>query len=111
APLGEAAALDPALWEQRARMAAVEGAADGLNMAFAPMLDVARDPRWGRICESAGEDTWLPSRLAEAKVRGFQGRDLAAPGAVVAVAKHRAGYGAAMAGRDYPQVEPSERSL
>jgi beta-glucosidase len=110
-PLAEAAAFDPALWEETARIAAVEAAADGLTMAFAPMLDVARDPRWGRICESAGEDTWLTSRLAEAKVRGFQGRDLAAPGAVAAVAKHLAAYGAAMAGRDYAQVEVSERSL
>ena len=110
-PLAEAAAFDPALWEETARIAAVEAAADGLTMAFAPMLDVARDPRWGRICESAGEDTWLTSRLAEAKVRGFQGRDLTAPGSVAAVAKHLAAYGAVLAGRDYAQVEVSERSL
>jgi len=110
-PLAEAAAFDPDLWERTARVAALEAAAEGLTLTFAPMLDVSRDPRWGRISESAGEDTWLTSRLAESKIRGFQGRDLAAPTAVAATAKHLAAYGAVLAGRDYAQVELSERSL
>jgi beta-glucosidase len=110
-PLAEAAAFDPDLWERTARVAALEAAAEGLALVFAPMLDVARDPRWGRISESAGEDPWLTCRLAEAKIRGFQGRELAAPTAVAATAKHFAAYGAVMAGRDYAQVEVSERSL
>ncbi len=110
-PLAEAAAFDPALWERTARIAALEAAAEGLMLTFAPMLDVSRDPRWGRISESAGEDTWLTARLAEAKVRGFQGPDLTAPGAVATTAKHLAAYGAVMAGRDYAQVEVSQRSF
>ena len=73
-PLAEAAAFDPGLWEKTARAGALEGAADGLSLTFAPMLDVARDPRWGRIAESPGEDPWLASRFAEAKIRGVQGR-------------------------------------
>lgn len=109
-PLGEAAAFDPGLWERTARIAALEGAAEGLNMTFAPMLDVSRDPRWGRIAESAGEDTWLTCRFAEAKIRGFQGSNLSDPTALAAVPKHLAAYGAAMAGRDYAQTEVSDRS-
>jgi beta-glucosidase len=110
-PLAEAAAFDPDLWERTARVAAVEAADEGLTLVFAPMLDVARDPRWGRISESAGEDPWLTCRLAEAKVRGLQGRDLRMPSTVAATAKHLAAYGAVTAGRDYAQVEVSERSL
>jgi len=110
-PLAEAGAFDPALWERTARIAAIEAAADGLTLTFAPMLDIARDPRWGRISESAGEDPWLTARLAEAKVKGFQGADLAAPDAVAATAKHFAGYGAVMAGREYAQVDMSERTF
>ena len=110
-PLGEAAAFDPVLWERTARVAALESAAEGLMLVFAPMLDVSRDPRWGRISESAGEDTWLTERLAEAKVRGFQGPDLTAPDSVATTGKHLAGYGAVLAGRDYAQVEISERAL
>ncbi len=110
-PLGEAAAFDPDLWERTARIAALEAAAEGLTLTFAPMLDVTRDPRWGRISESAGEDTWLTCRLAEVKVRGFQGQNLTAPSGVAATAKHLAAYGAVMAGRDYAQVEVSERSF
>src|SRR3546814_3586102 len=72
-PLGEAAAFDPDLWERTARAAAVEAAADGLALTFAPMLDICRDPRWGRIVEGPGEDPWLASRIAEAKIRGFHG--------------------------------------
>ena len=110
-PLGETAAFDPDLWERTARVAAVEAADEGLTLVFAPMLDVARDPRWGRISESAGEDPWLTCRLAEAKVRGLQGRDLRTPSTVAATAKHLAAYGAVTAGRDYAQVEVSERSF
>ena len=110
-PLAEAAAFDPGLWARTARAAALEGAADGLALAFAPMLDVARDPRWGRIAESPGEDAWLASRFAEAKVRGLQGQDLAAAGSLAATAKHLAGYGAVTAGREYASVDISERSL
>jgi beta-glucosidase len=110
-PLGEAGAFDPALWERTARVAAVEAAADGLAMTYAPMLDIARDPRWGRIAESPGEDPWLAARFAEAKVRGFQGADLAAADSLAATAKHLAAYGAATAGRDYAAVDISERSF
>ncbi|WP_119389753.1 glycoside hydrolase family 3 N-terminal domain-containing protein [Taklimakanibacter lacteus] len=110
-PLGEAAAFDAALWERTARIAALEGAAEGLNLTFAPMLDVSRDPRWGRIAESAGEDSWLTSLFAKAKVKGFQGDDVKSPLSLAATAKHLAAYGAAMAGRDYAEVEISERAL
>jgi beta-glucosidase len=110
-PLGEAAAFDPGLWERTARIAALEGAAEGLNMTFAPMLDVSRDPRWGRIAESAGEDTWLTTHFAAAKIKGFQGASLSEPTSLAAVPKHLAAYGAAMAGRDYAQTEVSNRSF
>ncbi len=110
-PLAEAAAFDPGLWERTARAAALEGAADGLALAFAPMLDVARDPRWGRIAESPGEDPWLACRFAEAKVRGLQGQDLGSGENLAATAKHLAGYGAVTAGREYASVELSERTL
>src|SRR5208283_2915161 len=80
-------------------------------MTFAPMLDVARDPRWGRSAEGPGEDPWLGARIAEAKVRGFQGADLAAPDALAAVAKHYCAYGAVAGGRDYASVDISERTL
>ncbi len=108
-PAAEAAAFDPELWRRTARAAAEEAAADGINLTFAPMLDIARDPRWGRIAESPGEDVLVARRFAEAKVKGFQGEDLAAPDALAATAKHLAGYGAATAGRDYAQVDLSER--
>src|SRR5689334_20380645 len=75
-PLGEASAFDPDLWERTARIAALEAAAEGLTLTFAPMLDVSRDPRWGRIAESAGEDPWVTQRFAAAKVKGFQGGDI-----------------------------------
>lgn len=110
-PLAEAASFDPALWERTARAAAVEATADGLNWTFAPMLDVTRDPRWGRIAESPGEDPLLAARFAAAKIRGFQGGDLAAPDALAATAKHIGAYGAAEAGRDYNTAEVSPRSL
>jgi beta-glucosidase len=110
-PLAEAAAFDPDLWEKTARAAALEGAADGLALTFAPMLDVARDPRWGRIAESPGEDPWLASRFAEAKVRGFQSGDPKSGKNLAATAKHLAAYGAVTAGREYASVEVSERTL
>ena len=110
-PLGEAALFDPEMWALTAREAAREAAGEGLAMTFAPMLDVSRDPRWGRAAEGPGEDPWLASRLAEAKVRGFQGEDLAAADVLAAVAKHYCAYGAVTAGRDYASVEISERTL
>jgi beta-glucosidase len=110
-PLGEAALFDPETWEQTARESAKEAAAEGLAMTFAPMLDVARDPRWGRMAEGPGEDPWLATRIAEAKVRGFQGANLGAADALAAVAKHFCAYGAATAGRDYASVDISERTL
>ncbi len=110
-PLAEAAAMDPALWEAAARAAASEAAAAGIALTFAPMLDVARDPRWGRMAESPGEDPWLASRFAEAKIRGFQGAGLSAPSAIAATAKHFVAYGAVTAGREYASAEISSRTL
>jgi len=110
-PLAEAGVFDPRTWASTAREAAREAAADGLAMTFAPMLDVSRDARWGRIAESPGEDPWLAARFAEAKVRGFEGNDLAAPDALAAVAKHFCAYGASIAGRDYASVDLSERTV
>ncbi len=110
-PLAEAAIFDPQAWTRSAREAATEGAADGIAMTFAPMLDVARDPRWGRTVEGPGEDPWLASCFARAKVQGFQGADLAAPDAMAAVAKHFCAYGAVTAGRDYASVDICERTL
>src|SRR5580698_11652300 len=100
-PLGEASSFDPEVWALSAREAAKEAAADGVAMTFAPMLDVARDPRWGRIAESPGEDPYLASAVGVAVVRGFQGQSLSAPDSVAACVKHFAGYGAVEAGRDY----------
>ena len=110
-PLAEAASFDPEAWERSAREAAREAAADGVAMTFAPMLDVSRDPRWGRTAEGPGEDAWLGARMARAKVRGFQGNDLAAHDAIAAVAKHFCAYGPVTAGRDYASVDISERAL
>ena len=110
-PLGEAALFDPETWARTARESAREAAAEGVAMTFAPMLDVSRDPRWGRSAEGPGEDPWLGARIAEAKVRGFQGADLAAADALAAVAKHYCAYGAVTAGRDYASVDISERTL
>jgi beta-glucosidase len=109
--LAEACQFAPDLWEQTARVAAEEAAEDGVALTFAPMLDVARDPRWGRIIESPGEDTWVASQMAQAKTRGFQGRDLAAPDGVAATAKHLCAYGAVTAGREYASADVSERTL
>jgi beta-glucosidase len=110
-PLAEAGVFDPRLWELTAREAAMEAAADGIAMTFAPMLDVSRDPRWGRGVESPGEDTFVATLYAEAKVRGFQGPDLSAPDALAAVPKHFCAYGLVAAGRDYAPVDVSERAL
>jgi beta-glucosidase len=110
-PLAEAATFDPQIWERTAREAARETAADGLAMTFAPMLDLSRDPRWGRTVEGPGEDPWLAAQIARAKVRGFQGEDLASAESVAATAKHFCAYGASTAGRDYAPVDVSERAV
>jgi beta-glucosidase len=110
-PLGQAATWNPEAIRQAERIAATEATAEGINWTFAPMVDIARDPRWGRVAEGAGEDTWLACKIAEARVRGFQGDDLAADNTLLACAKHFAAYGAAMAGRDYNTVDMSELSL
>jgi beta-glucosidase len=110
-PLGEAALFDPKMWALTAQESAREAAADGLAMTFAPMLDVSRDPRWGRTAEGPGEDPWLGARIAEAKVHGFQGNDLGAAHTLAAVAKHFCAYGPVMAGREYASVDISERTL
>ena len=110
-PLGEAASWDPATVERAAAVAAAEAGAAGVRWTFAPMLDIARDPRWGRIVEGAGEDPYLGSAMARARVRGFQGADYSAPDKVVACAKHWVGYGAAEGGRDYNTTDISEGRL
>lgn len=110
-PLGEAASFDPAAAELAARIAAAEAAAAGVRWTFAPMVDIARDARWGRIAEGAGEDPYLGSVMARARVRGFQGADYSAPDRIVACAKHWVAYGAAEAGRDYNSTDMSETTL
>ncbi len=109
--LGEAASWDLEAIELSARISAQEASAEGLHWTFSPMVDIARDPRWGRVSEGAGEDVYLGSRVAAARVRGYQGDDLAAVDTILATAKHFAGYGAAQAGRDYHTVDISERTL
>jgi beta-glucosidase len=109
--LAEAASWDVAAVERAARIAAVEAAAAGLHWTFAPMVDIARDARWGRIVEGAGEDPYLGSAMAAARVRGFQGTDLGDSLTILATAKHFVAYGAAEAGRDYNTVDISERTL
>jgi beta-glucosidase len=110
-PLAEAAMFDPVAWARTARVAAVEAWNDGVALTFAPMLDVSRDFRWGRIVESAGEDPWLNQQMATAKIKGFQGSDLSTVGSLAATAKHFCAYGAVLAGREYASVDVSERSL
>ncbi len=110
-PLGEAASWDPAAVERAAAVSAAEAAASGVRWTFAPMVDIARDPRWGRMVEGAGEDPYLGSVMARARVLGFQGRDYSAPDRVVACAKHWVGYGAAEGGRDYNTTDMSEGRL
>jgi beta-glucosidase len=109
--LGEAASWDLGAIEKAARVAAIEASAAGVHWTFAPMVDIARDPRWGRISEGAGEDPYLGSEIARARVRGFQGDDLAAVDTVLATAKHYAAYGQAQAGRDYHTTDMSLREL
>jgi len=106
-PLGLSASWDLALIERTARAAAEEASADGLNWTFSPMVDIARDPRWGRIAEGAGEDTYLGSQIAKAMVHGYQGDDLTTNNTILACVKHFALYGAAEAGRDYNTVDMS----
>ena len=110
-PLGEAASWDLRAIEQSARIAAREASAAGIHWTFAPMVDIGRDPRWGRVMEGAGEDAYLGSRIAEARVRGFQGAKLGGTSSVMATAKHFAAYGAAAAGRDYNAVDMSDQLL
>ncbi|MDP4201053.1 MAG: glycoside hydrolase family 3 N-terminal domain-containing protein [Bacteroidota bacterium] len=110
-PLGEAASWDLSAMERSARIAAIEASAMGVNWTFAPMLDIARDARWGRIAEGAGEDTYLGVQIAKARVKGFQGDDLSKNNTIAACAKHYAAYGAAIAGRDYNAVDMSEITL
>jgi len=106
-PLGLAATWDMDLIRESARIAAVEASADGLNWTFSPMVDISRDPRWGRISEGSGEDTYLSSRIAAEMVKGYQGDDLAANNTLMACVKHFALYGAAEAGRDYHTTDMS----
>jgi len=110
-PLASAGSFDPQLIEQSERVAAKEATASGVKWTFAPMVDIARDPRWGRIVEGAGEDPYLGSVVAAARVRGFQGSNLADPQSVVACAKHYVAYGAVEGGRDYNTVDISEELL
>lgn len=110
-PLGEAASWDPTGAERGASIAADEAYASGVRWTFAPMVDIARDPRWGRIVEGSGEDPFLGMAMAGARVRGFQGTNYGEPGKIVACAKHWVAYGAAEGGRDYNTAEVSERTL
>ncbi len=110
-PLAEAASWDLPLIEKSARIAAIEASAVGINWTFAPMVDITRDARWGRVMEGAGEDTYLGSKIAVARVKGFQGSDLSAPNTIAACAKHFAGYGFAEAGKDYNTVDVGTSTL
>ncbi|TAL46865.1 MAG: beta-glucosidase BglX, partial [Chitinophagaceae bacterium] len=106
-PLGLSSSWDMNIIEQSARIAAIEATADGLNWTFSPMVDIARDPRWGRIAEGAGEDPYLGSQIAKAMVKGYQGNDLSKNNTMMACVKHFALYGAAEAGRDYNTTDMS----
>jgi beta-glucosidase len=110
-PLAEASTWNPELIERAEHIAAVEASAGGIHWTFAPMVDIARDPRWGRIAEGSGEDPFLGSVMAAAKVRGFQGKSILEQGSIIACAKHFAAYGGAEAGKDYNTVDMSERTL
>ncbi len=110
-PLAEAASWDLQAIERSARVAATEAASSGINWTFAPMVDISRDARWGRVMEGAGEDPYLGSQIAVARVKGFQGNDLSSPFSVLATAKHFAGYGFAEGGRDYNTVDVSALTL
>jgi len=110
-PLGQAASFNPDIVRDGARVAALEAATAGINWTFAPMIDISRDARWGRIAESLGEDPYLTGVLGAAMVQGFQGDDLTAAGTIAACAKHFAGYGASEAGRDYSSTNIPENEL
>jgi beta-glucosidase len=110
-PLGESASWDLAAIEKSAAVAAAECAATGINLTFAPMVDISRDARWGRVAEGAGEDPYLGSLIAAARVRGFQGKNLAAANTIATCIKHFAAYGASESGREYNTVDMSERRL
>lgn len=110
-PLGQAASWNPVLVRKGARVSALEAASTGINWTFAPMIDVTRDPRWGRIAESLGEDPYLHSVLGVAMIEGFQGDDLSSPLTIAACAKHFAGYGASESGRDYNTTNIPENEL
>ena len=110
-PLGQAATWNPDVVREGASVAAREAATTGINWTFAPMIDISRDPRWGRIAESLGEDPHLASQLAVAMVEGFQGDDLTDAATIAATAKHFAGYGASESGRDYATVNIPENEL
>jgi beta-glucosidase len=110
-PLAEAASFDRSAMEKSARIAAIESAANGLHWTFGPMVDVSRDPRWGRIMEGAGEDVYLGCEAAKARVHGFQGDNLADANTIAACVKHYAAYGAAIGGRDYNAADMSERMM
>ncbi|MDH3588349.1 MAG: beta-glucosidase BglX [Gammaproteobacteria bacterium] len=110
-PLGQAASWNPDIVREGARVAALEAATAGINWTFAPMIDISRDARWGRIAEGFGEDAYLVSEMAVAMVEGFQGQDLTAPGSIAACAKHFAGYGAVESGRDYATTNVSEYEM
>jgi len=110
-PMAQACSWDMDLIEKTERIAATEATAAGINWTFAPMVDVSRDPRWGRVSECPGEDAWLATKIAAARVKGFQGTDLASNNTLLACAKHLAAYGAASGGRDYHAVDVSERAL
>jgi beta-glucosidase len=106
-PLGLSASWDMSLIEQTARVAAIEASADGINWTFSPMVDISRDPRWGRISEGSGEDAYLGGEIAKAMVKGYQGDDLNDNATLMACVKHFALYGAGEAGRDYNTVDMS----
>ncbi|APG60661.1 beta-glucosidase BglX [Christiangramia salexigens] len=110
-PLGETASWDLEAMEESARIAALESAANGINWTFSPMIDISRDARWGRIMEGSGEDTYLTSKVAVAKVKGYQGDDLSDPKTIAATAKHFAGYGLAEGGKDYNAVNIGKNEL
>ncbi|WP_233565275.1 beta-glucosidase BglX [Aquimarina sp. AD10] len=110
-PLGQAASFNPQIVKEGSRIAATEASTSGIRWTFAPMLDISRDPRWGRIAESAGEDPYLTSIMAKAYINGFQGDDLSSPTSIAACAKHFIGYGAAEGGRDYNTANINENSL
>ena len=110
-PLGLSCTWDMNLIERSARIAAIEASADGINWTFSPMVDIARDARWGRIAEGSGEDAYLGSQIAKAMVKGYQGNDLSKNNTIMACVKHYALYGAAEAGRDYNTTDMSHQRM